>query len=80
MHFEFPNIEWLELVVIIFSEDLCSGVLRPEKSIDLIPRTLRLEASTLPRDHRGRQQNDYPHVIPPDIIFLCSLTVTLNQC
>ena len=39
-------------------EDLCSGVLRPEKihrpQLDLNPRTLDLEASTLPRDHRGR--------------------------
>ena len=40
-------------------EDLCSGFLRPEKihrpQPDLSPRTVDLEASTLPRDHRGRQ-------------------------
>ena len=39
-------------------EDLCSGFLRPEKihrpQPGLNPRTLDLEASTLPRDHRGR--------------------------
>ena len=29
---------------------------------DLNPRTLDLEASTLPRDHRGRQATDYIHV------------------
>ena len=38
--------------------DLCSGFLRPEKirqpQSGLNPRTLDLEASTLPRDHRGR--------------------------
>ena len=36
-------------------KDLCSGFLRPEKIYrpqrDLNPRTLGLEASTLPRDH-----------------------------
>ena len=40
-------------------EDLCSWFLRPEKihrpQQDLNPRTLDLEASTLHRDHRGRQ-------------------------
>ena len=40
------------------SENLCSGLLRPEKihrfQSSLNPRTLDLEASTLPRDHRGR--------------------------
>ena len=39
-------------------EDLCSGFLCPEKihrpQPVLNPRTLDLEASTLPRDHRGR--------------------------
>ena len=39
-------------------EDLCSEFLRPERIYrpqpDLNPRTLDLEASTLPRDHRGR--------------------------
>ena len=39
-------------------EDLCSGYLRPEKIYrpqpGLNPRTLDLEVSTLPRDHRGR--------------------------
>ena len=39
-------------------EDLCSGFLCPEKihrpQPGLNPRTLDLEVSTLPRDHRGR--------------------------
>ena len=39
-------------------EDLCSGFLCPEKihrlQSNLSPRTLDLEASRLPRDHRGR--------------------------
>ena len=43
-------------------EDLCSGFLRPEKihrpQSGLNPRTLDLEASTLPRDHRGRRHRD----------------------
>ena len=41
-------------------EDLCSGFLRSEKihrpQPDLNPQTLDLEASTLPRVHRGRLQ------------------------
>ena len=40
-----------------FSEDLCSGFLRPEKihrpQPGLNSRTLALEARTLPRDRRG---------------------------
>ena len=40
-------------------EDLCSGFLRPETihrpQSGLNPRTLDLEARTLPRDHRDRQ-------------------------
>ena len=40
-------------------EDLWSGFLRPEKihwpHPSLNPQTLELEASTLPRDHRGRR-------------------------
>ena len=40
------------------AEDLCSVFLRPEKihrpQLGLNPRTLDLEASTLPRDHRNR--------------------------
>ena len=40
------------------SENLCSGFLRPEKIHRPQPglklRTLDLEASMLPRDHRGR--------------------------
>ena len=44
-------------------EDLCSGFLRPEKihrpQSGLNPRTLDLEAITLPRDYRGRQYPIY---------------------
>ena len=39
-------------------QDMCLGILRPEKihrlQSGLNSRTLDLEASTLPRDHRGR--------------------------
>ena len=42
-----------------FPEDLCSGFLHPEKinrpQPGLNPQTLDIEASTLPRDHQGRQ-------------------------
>ena len=43
----------------LLPEDLCSGFLRPEKNHrtqpGLNPRTLDLEANTLPRDHWSRQ-------------------------
>ena len=43
-------------------EDLCSGFLHPEKihrpQPGLNPRTLDLEAKTLPRNHRGRLLNN----------------------
>ena len=49
-------------------EDLCSEFLRPEKihqpQPGLNPRTLDLEAITLPRDHRGRLLECYYEVFP----------------
>ena len=54
-------------------ENLCLEFLRPEKvhrpQQDLNPRTLDLEASTLPRDHRGR----FP-------FFLTFISLKANQC
>ena len=46
-------------------EDLCSGFLRPEKIHlpDLNPRTMDLEESTLPRDHRGLHEGYWSNII-----------------
>ena len=58
---------YMELICIPLHKDIyilayfiSSGFLRPEKihppQVGLNPRTVDLEASTLPRDHRGRHK------------------------
>ena len=65
-------------------EDLCSGFLRPEKTHrpqpGLNPRTLDLVASTLPRDHRGRQAVYLIIIIIIIIIIgMIILIITINN-
>ena len=62
-------------------EDLCLGFLRPEKihrsQSGLNPRTLGLEAITLPLDHRGRQ---YVCVTPLLLTYVHSFIYFLPLC
>ena len=59
-------------------EDLCSGFLRPKKSIE---QTLDLEASTLPRDHRGGQTPFYTFIkiLHTYFLFIKQISIKLNE-